>query len=176
MERFFWKTNQVISIETKRKDENRKENVYVLAQMLEEARLLVFNLFSKDNTWDNVNLSQAPILFCTYVARQFIAASNIFKQKTAPLLDYSPPKYRIDMGMGNRYVTVWAGTSDEREFLILGKGGGRLIEGHIGDYEVIMPEIPETDNETIDKYELTNVRVYAEFNERLYLLQTNTKN
>ena len=52
--------------------------------------------------------------------------------------------------------------------LILGEGGGRLIEGDING-PVIMPFIPFTDNETIDKYELTDVRIYSEFNERLYL-------
>jgi hypothetical protein len=32
-----WKANQVISIETKRKDENRKEKTYTLAQMIKKA-------------------------------------------------------------------------------------------------------------------------------------------
>ena len=177
MAKIIWKANQVISIETRRKDENRKDNIYVLAQMLEEAYLLVFNLFSKDNNWENVNLNEAPILFSTYVAKQFFSKSNVFKQKIDPLTDYSRPKYRIDiLGMGYRYVTLWKGTPDEREVLVMGTGGGRLIEGHIGDYQVIMPEISETDHETIDKYELTNVRIYAEFNERLYLCYKFGKN
>ena len=78
MNRVVWRTNRVISIETRCKDENRAENVYVLAQMLEDARLLVFNLFNTDNKWDNVVLSEAPILFCAYVTRQFISNSNVF--------------------------------------------------------------------------------------------------
>ena len=44
MKRVIWRANQVISIETRRRDENRKENVYVLAQMINRAQLLVFNL------------------------------------------------------------------------------------------------------------------------------------
>ena len=36
MKRVIWRANQVISIETRRRDENRKENVYVLAQMINE--------------------------------------------------------------------------------------------------------------------------------------------
>ena len=46
MKRVIWRANQVISIETRRRDENRKENVYVLAQMINRAQLLVFNLFN----------------------------------------------------------------------------------------------------------------------------------
>ncbi len=81
MAKVIWRANQVISIETKCKDENRKENIYVLAQMINKAQLLVFNLFNKDNNWEGIDLSKAPILFCTYVTKQFIANSNIFKQK-----------------------------------------------------------------------------------------------
>ncbi len=178
MRKAIWRANQVISIETKLKDENRKENVYVLAQMINRAQLLVFNLFNKDNNWENVNLNEAPILFCTYVTRQFIYNSNVFVQKIEPLRDYQPPKYRIDtIGAEVRKVTLWKGTPDEWEILVLGEGGGRLIEGDIGENcNVIMSEIPFTDDETIDKYELTNVRIYPEFNERLYLCYKFGKN
>lgn len=56
MKRVIWRANQVISIETRRRDENRKENVYVLAQMINRAQLLVFNLFNTDNNWENIDL------------------------------------------------------------------------------------------------------------------------
>ena len=170
MKRVIWRANQVISIETRRRDENRKENVYVLAQMINRAQLLVFNLFNTDNNWENIDLNKAPILFCTYVTKQFISCSNIYKQKVEPLKEYKPPVYQIHMlGIRARKITLWEGTADEREIMFLGDGGGALIEGDIGNCIYIMPEIPFTDNETIDKYELTNVRIYAEFNERLYL-------
>lgn len=55
----------------------------------------------------------------------------------------------------------------------MGQGGGRLIEKDIalgiGIKKVIIPSIAKPDLETINKYELTNVRIYAELNERLYL-------
>lgn len=176
MHKVRWKANRVISIETKRKDENRKENVYVLAQMINRAQLLVFNLFSTDNKWENIDLNKAPILFCTYVTRQFITNSNVYVQDIEPLKDYEPPKYQIHtIGACARKIRVWEGTKDEKEFLIIGEGGGRLIEGDI-DGPVIMEKIPFTDNETIDKYELTDVRIYAEFNERLYLCYKLGKN
>ena len=176
MQKVTWKANRVISIETRRKDENRKENVYVLAQMINKAQLLVYNLFSTDNKWENIDLSKAPILFCTYVTRQFITNSNVFIQDIEPLKGYEPPKYQIHtIGALARKVTLWEGTADEKEILILGEGGGKLIEGDING-PVIMEQIPFTDNETIDKYELTNVRIYAEFNERLYLCYKFGKN
>ena len=59
MKRVIWRANQVISIETRRRDENRKENVYVLAQMINRAQLLVFNLFNTDNNWENIDLNKA---------------------------------------------------------------------------------------------------------------------
>ena len=65
MKRVIWRANQVISIETRRRDENRKENVYVLAQMINRAQLLVFNLFNTDNNWENIDLNKARIIFCT---------------------------------------------------------------------------------------------------------------
>ena len=85
MSKVIWRANRVISIETRRKDENRKENVYVLAQMINNAQLLVFNLFSTDNRWENIDLNEAPILFCTYVTRQFIGYSNVYIQDIEPL-------------------------------------------------------------------------------------------
>ena len=177
MTKVIWRANQVISIETKCKDESRKENIYVLAQMINKAQLLVFNLFNKDNNWEGIDLNKAPILFCTYVTRQFIANSNISKQKIAPLKDYQPPRRLINaLSLGVRYVDLWKGTPDERRIMVLGEGGGRLIEGDIGDCIEIIHRIPFTDDETIDKYELTHVRIYPEFNERLYLCYKMGKN
>ena len=130
MKRVIWRANQVISIETRRRDENRKENVYVLAQMINRAQLLVFNLFNTDNNWENIDLNKAPILFCTYVTKQFISCSNIYKQKVEPLKEYKPPVYQIHMlGIRARKITLWEGTADEREIMFLGDGGGALIDG-----------------------------------------------
>lgn len=170
MPKVIWRHNQVISIETRRKDEDRKENIYVLAQMISKTQLLVFNLFNSHNQWDNVELSKVPILFCTNVlARQFITQSNVFKQNIEPLKNYEPPKNVIDIGMEMRRIVLWKGTEEEKEIWMLGRGGGRLIEGHIGNYKVIIPKIDLKDNETIDQYELDTIRKYAELNERLYL-------
>lgn len=172
-----WRANQVISIETKRKDENRKENVYVLAQMINKAQLLVFNLFNMDNKWENVNLKETPILFCKYVTRQFIRCSNVYKQKIEPLTDYQPPEYQIHMKCspgGDRQVTLWKGTPNEKTIWVMGEGGGWLIRK--GDINDIVSEVSFEDNDTIDKYELSTISIYAELNERLYLCYKLGKN
>lgn len=176
-----WKANQVVSIETKRKDPSRESNVYVLAQMIGKADLLIFNLFNTDNCWEGVDLNKAPILFCTTVTRQFIKNSNIFKLNLKGVTNYEPSNYKIDaLGMGSRWVTVWEGTSDETKVLILGQGGGRLFKEEIlsGKYveKDIIPSIDKFDSETINKYELRGARIYAEFNERLYLCYKMKKN
>jgi len=182
LKRIRWKANQVISIETRRRDESRVENVYALAQMIGVAGLLVFNVFNTNNRWENIELKHAPILFYTTVARQFISNSNVFVQDINPLESYLPPVRQIDIlemdgaGAGYRKVVLWEGTANEREVLVMGAGGGRLIEGHIGNCKVIIPVISEKDDNTIDKYELTNVRIYAELNERLFLCYKFGKN
>lgn len=120
-----WRANRVISIETKCKDENRKENVYVLAQMIGKCQLIVFNLFNTDNNWENIDLNKAPILFCTAVMSQFIKCSNVYVQKIESLKNYQPPKYRIHLKdlMETRDVTLWQGTSYERTIQVEGSGG-----------------------------------------------------
>lgn len=177
MKKVVWRDNQVISIETRRRDENRTENVYVLAQMIDRCYLIVFNLFNTDNKWENVNLNEVPILFCTAITRQFYRNSNAYKQNIEPLLGYKRPNRRIHpFTYGGREVTLWEGTSDEMKVIVLGSGGGQLIEGTFGKHKVIIPDIDFSDDETIDKYELTNIRIYAEFNERLYLCYKFGKN
>lgn len=90
---------------------------------------------------------------------------------------YQPPKRRINViGGAVREVTLWKGTSNERRILTIGGPGGSLMEGNIPDWVEIMEQICFTDDETIDKYELTNIRIYPEFNERLYLCYKFGKN
>ena len=95
MTKIIWKANQVISIETRRKDEKRKSNIYVLAQMVGKAELLIFDMFNTDNDWKEIDLKKTPILFCTTVTRQFIKNSNIFKQNIKGLTNYELPKHKI---------------------------------------------------------------------------------
>lgn len=122
-----------------------------------------------------MDLNEAPILFCAYVARQFITNSNVYIQNIEPLKNYQPPEFHIQMdAAGIRKISLWKGTSHEREVLMMRSGGGWLVKGTVHKESVY--KIKFTDDELIDKYELTNVRLYAEFNERLYLCYKMGKN
>jgi hypothetical protein len=181
MAKITWKEGLVISIETQKKEEGRKENIYVLAQMLSRVSLLVFNIFRSDENWGDVDLNKVPVLFCTSVTKQFITQSHISKQDIKPLQGFVPPAVKLHpLGIGFRSVIVFKGTSYEKEVLINGDGGGQLIEEDMtsGSFQtkVLMSSVPSSNNKIIDQYELTNVRIYAEFNERLYLCYKLKKN
>ena len=164
-----WKSGQVISIET-------RDGVFVLAQMGPSPFLVIFSHFrDSDNDWGTVRLNQASVLFCRPVTRQFLRHSTIrVVTEVLPLTPVSYPNAWIDGGGESRRVTLWAGTSDELSFFVIGKGGGRLVHNDITvpgfkEQPVIMESIPASDIATIEGHELTSIAVYPEFNERLYL-------
>jgi hypothetical protein len=161
-----WKENNVVSIET-------REGTFALAQMLKSPFLMFFNAFRTENEWADIDLDTTPDLFCKAVTRQFLKNSNITMPTVKPKRAIEYPEYWIQPTGESRFVTCWAGTPDEKKFIIIGQGGS-LIERDVSTgtyYEVktVKPFIPLSDNETIDRYELTSLGVYAELNERLYL-------
>ncbi len=70
MARIHWKENNVLSIET-------RKGLYVLAQMIKDPYLIFYNIFNTNEDWGNVNLKNAPILFHTAVAREFINRTQV---------------------------------------------------------------------------------------------------
>lgn len=175
------KENQVISIETRRKDEKREFNIYVLAQMINKTDLIIFNAFNSDNNWQKIDLEKPLFFFVLQLRSNFPKNSNIFRQGIKGLTNYNIPKQKIKpLGIGSRYVIIWKGTPSERQILILGQGGGKLIEEDMssGKYieKILIPSIEKKDLDIINKFELTGARTYAEFNERLYLCYKMKKN
>lgn len=167
MGRVPWKENKVISIET-------REKVFVLAQMLKFPYLMVYNAFRETNEWDDIDLKQVETLLCHGATRQFISRSNVTRQDIPPVNHQDLPKRWIDTHPGSEVRTVWEGTPKERRVVIIGKGGGALIERDItkgGDQNlrVIMRSIPLDDHATIDNHELTNLFIHPSSNERIYL-------
>ncbi|WP_213087071.1 hypothetical protein [Chitinophaga agrisoli] len=135
---------------------------------------MVYNIFRDKEDWEDVQLQDVPTLCCTAVTRQFLSKSVITKPKVKPAVHTDLPKRWIQENPESFKVKVWEGTPDEKEFITLGKGGGSLIEKDItkqGFHQpaIVIPKISFSDDETIDHHELTNIRIYAEFNERLYL-------
>ena len=113
-----WKKNKVISIGT------RRGSVYVLAQMLDEPFLAVFNLFREDDEWADVDLTNIPLLFCRSVTRQFLKYSRTRKVSVAPHIETPVSDQWIDAFPGTRSTTLWSGTSLEREMIVLGEKPG----------------------------------------------------
>ena len=168
MAKVIWKENKVISIET-------ENGVFVLAQMLVSPYLLVFDKFSEGNQWRDVDLKIIPILCCKAVTRQFTSNSNIFYQKDIePILKPKVQRYWIKLNPSACKIKIWGGTSNEMEVMVIGKGGGALIEQDIyakgvGNKKIIIPKIPLSDVDVISNHETTSVEISPSFNKRLYL-------
>lgn len=167
MSRIIWKENLIVSVKI-------REDCFVLAQLLRSPFLVFYNLYSKNNVWDNIELNNEHILFICSVARQFIVDSKIVKiDEISPILLDIDILIRIkSFAYGSREIIFQEGSEKEIRFLELGnKPGGSLIKeiSSTGESHLVMENIPLDANDIIDKYELDAVRIYPELNERLYI-------
>lgn len=180
MSRITWKENKVISIEL-------KGGIYAIAQMIKSPYLVFFDLFKDDCNWDDIDLTNTPILFIQAVTKQFIKKSEVKEIKIAPAKKLNIPNNWIHPDAGARKVKVWEGTEFEKEFITLGRMGASLVEKDIlkdGKYDhpsgvfdkVLIKSIDNDDSETINNHELTSVEIYPNLNERLYLCYKLGKN
>lgn len=171
MKRIIWKKNRVISIEV-------RTGLFVLAQMDINPYLIFYNVFQCNNDMYSIDLEKVSVLFYTAVTKQFLHNNNItIRNDVKPLLDYSPPIYWIKKDiLGHRNITFWAGTQNEITISSLGQGGGQLLKKDKQEVEIVMDNIPFTDEKVINSFELTNVRTYPELCERLYLCYKFGKN
>ncbi|UVD80147.1 hypothetical protein NWE55_02310 [Myroides albus] len=172
MARIVWKEGKFISIET-------RKGLYVLAQMTLNIYLVVYNNFRFDENWEESDLSNLEVLCCVPVTRQFIQKSTITNLKFKIELPLNLPKYwLISDHISNKRI-IFENTKNEIEVLLLGLGEN-LIYDDIKDRSnfdrPIVQKVAFNDNDIIDKYEVTNIRIYAEFNERLYLCYKIGKN
>lgn len=161
-----WKEGAVCSIET-------RAGLHVLAQMLNSPYMMFFNKFQSSDQWDDVTLHESDALFCVGVVRQFTSQSIIKKQKIDPVVFQLLPTHWIASHNDFFTTALWAGTPNERTTSFFGPGGQLVFKditavGMIND-KVVMPEISYDDDGTIDGHELTNLRMFPELNERLYL-------
>jgi hypothetical protein len=182
MSRIIWKEGSVISIDTRR-------GIYVLAQMSRSPYLIFFNCFSHNNQWDAIDLSQTPILFCKAVTRQFMRATEIYKQPhIKPRVINNLPTRWIHPTHESRRIKVWPDTADQQEFVWIGEGGALVekdILGHKGGPyahpsgvfdRIIISSINSSDNATIDQHEIDSIGISPLLNERLYLCYSAGKN
>lgn len=180
MSRITWKEKKIITVAL-------KDGIYIIAQMIKSPYLVFFDLFKDDSNWDDIDLTNAPILFVQAVTRQFIKKSEVKEIKTTPAKGLNIPNHWIHPDAGARKVKVWKGTDFEKEFITLGRMGASLVEKDIlkdGKYDhpsgvfdkVLIKSIDFDDSEVINKHGLTNIEVYPNLNERLYLCYKLGKN
>lgn len=172
MSKVKWIENAIVSIQI-------KDNCFILAQMLISPVLVFYKVYSKTNSWENINLDDENILFTCSVAVQFLTNTRVIELKDISSKSHSYIFHKIrTFSSGTREVIFQEGKSEEIKFLELGnKTGGCLIEKDISKaisdlpngYPIITKTISLKDNNTIDKYELDAIRIYPELNERLFL-------
>lgn len=117
-----WKKDKVVEIAV-------KGDTSVVAQMLDEPYLQFYHHFFKSGETPDLELSGCSRLFCCSVTRQFLQQSLV-GDLCIPA-DQSPPvpRLRIAQHPGSRVVSIWKGTEDERNFVLLGeKPGGSVID------------------------------------------------
>lgn len=177
-----WKEGKILNIET-------RKGIFVVAQMLKRPYIRFYNAFRKDENWGELNVEIFDTLFVKAVTKQFLQLSHITILKNAnPDYNREDSKIWIKKKNGNRKVSVWEGTENQKEFIVLGDiPGGSLVEIDIKKSGVrahpsgvidamIMEDIPLTASDTIDNHELTGLAVYPSMNERLYLCYKLNKN
>jgi len=176
MKRITWKKDTIISIAL-------KDNTYCLAQMLQEPYLCLFNLFSKDNKWDDITINQSDILFIKPVVRAFLKSGSVEKKTNIkPLENIEVPTRWIKTFAGSMKIDLWENTEDEISFIHLAqKKGAMLVENSFDTQNrpienTIINSINLEDNQTIKNHEINSLSIYPELNERLYLCYIHKQN
>ncbi|MDM1352060.1 hypothetical protein HX014_15765 [Myroides marinus] len=172
MARIIWKEGKFVSIET-------RKGLYVLAQMTLDIYLVVYNVFREDENWSENDLVDLEILCFVPVVRQFLQKSVISNLKYKKEVPLELPKYWLKTDNISQKRRLYEKTEQEVEINLLGLGK-YLIFNDVNDRSnfdrPIVQIVDFNDNDIIDKYEVTNIRMYAEFNERLYLCYKLGKN
>ncbi len=173
MKRINWKEGKIFSLRL-------RNGKYSLMQMLErKGYVAVFDLFKDFDKWEDENINIDSILFiCIIHSKGIFKHSEIKVHKNiAPVKNIEMPIYFINSGYGSRVIKLWVNTSQEREIILLGEGKN-LLKREVWDYpnNSTYESIQLSDYEKFHEYELENLRIYPEFNERLFLCSLLNKN
>ena len=145
--------------------------------MLEvKGQVVVFNIYSHDGIFNDVKLTKDDILFITFISsKSVLKRSCIHMVKNVnPIFGIEFPKLKISLGHGNREIVLWRNTRNERKFIFTGEGNNLLFAETLEGREY--SSISINDYEKYKDYEVEALRIYPEFNERLFLcsqLKTN---
>jgi hypothetical protein len=173
MSSFRWQSNRLFSLQL-------RNGRFALLQMLaKNGQVAVFDCFRDEDSWDGIQLDHSNILFCCWVLKSVRQRSVVkIHRNIAPVEAIEFPETTIDIGDEFREMTLWEGTADERSFLMMGEGSNSLrrIGRKKGRFFEEYTPIELGDYEAYAGVELTNLRGYPEFNERLYLCSRKQRN
>lgn len=166
MKRIVWRDGRVFSLKL-------RNNKYALLQMLSKnGQVAVFNCFRDKDEWDDVRLSSRDVLFACYIVKTVLQKSNCnFHKSVRTVDDIEFPELSINISGGFRKLNIWGGSEYERTLMTMGNGQYGLYRSYRENGQ-IKEEYTPISLDDYDKYtelELTNLREYPEFNERLYL-------
>ncbi|MHB8974311.1 MAG: hypothetical protein ACYC3X_28600 [Pirellulaceae bacterium] len=175
MGRLPWKKDKVFAVETRPK-------LWAIGQMLEDPYVAFFDLFTQKPADMAVDLGKCRVLFVCAVTRQFIGRSSTMRLTLAPRKPIEIPTLWIkaypgtDERSDEEQIVVFKGTKHERRTWMW--PGARLVKESGRRYcsPKFVADIDPNDEATVVSYELTNIRMYPELNERLYLCHKLGKN
>ena len=161
-----WKEGKVLSLKL-------RDDSWALLQMLKrKGDLAVFSYRSLDNQWSIGQLEKENFLFSCFTTKAVLKRSELALQSGIKGIErIQLPSSKIQAGDGFKKRAYWIGTDDEIEFICFGQESNsirteRVENGRLCyDYRTIK-------NEEFDTYrhlELTSLRDYPEFNERIFL-------
>jgi hypothetical protein len=176
MGRLPWKKDKVFAVETRPK-------VWAIGQMLDEPHVAFFDLFTRTPAESTIDLEKCRVLFVCAVMRQFISCSSTMRLTIAPRISIPIPKRWFDPYAGDpsnraeEELVLFQGTRHERKTWMW--PGVRLVEKgrtRLSSPKTLVAMINKDDDELVESYELTNIRMHPELNERLYLCYKLGKN
>ncbi|MDO5976588.1 hypothetical protein [Flavivirga jejuensis] len=166
MGRINWKENQIVSIQL-------KDGNHALFQMLSiKGWIAVFNAFDFNDKWEGINLTEDSILFKNFIISKtiFPKSKTVIHKNIEPVKNIVIPEIKINTGTESRKIKVWENTPKEDELIIIGGGNNLLkIENPNDKFNPEYRPIEIKDYDEVKQYELENLRIYPEFNERLWL-------
>ena len=166
MGRVNWKENQIVSIQL-------KDGNHALFQMLSiKGWIAVFNVFDVNDKWEGINLTEDSILFKNFIISKtiFPKSKTIIHKNIEPIKNIGIPEIKINTGASSRKIKVWENTPKEEELIIIGGGDNLLkIENPKDIFNLEYRPLSIKEYEEVKQYELENLRIYPEFNERLWL-------
>ena len=161
-----WNKGQIFSIRL-------RDGSFALLQKLQEfGHVAIFDAFRTVDSWNDVKLEPSNVLFTCWLIKSVLNRSTIsIHNRIETVRGVEESEFAIDPGEGFRKAVFWEGTEHEREIMVMGTGGNLLRHREFknGKIHETHTKLSLDEYETVKHFEMTHLRGYPEFNERLYL-------